>query len=276
MAAWTAPGRGDPSGRGPLVIALSSDGGKTSAPDRIPRMTATPARAFIDIAVDESGAFHLVWLDSRLGSGKALMYARLVDSGQTWSKNVVLDAEAGDCCWNTIVTRLAVVCLVFRDLSRATGARASDDGGRSWASAGGRRELWMGVRRLPHVGGGLAFAGERVHAVVWTGKIRAGRTILLRPTVAPRGRATPTRRLRAGTALGHRCLRRRPSPRSGTPTAIRATQSSPRSRATADSRGKCRGALSGTAVTATHPRAFPSGQGFRAAWTEQAERENRQ
>jgi hypothetical protein len=112
VAVWTT-GAETRFGRGPLATAISDDGGKTW------HVGANPAddglatdHAFADIAADDAGNFHAVWLDGRergadavksaasgaaasasTSAGKGLRYARSIDGGRTWSTNVTLDAQ---------------------------------------------------------------------------------------------------------------------------------------------------------------------------------------
>lgn len=78
VAVWETKGT-DAWGGGPMATAISSDGGKTWKPGPNPADDgATSGHRFIDVAADEDGAFHLVWLDGRAGK-QGLQYARSGD-----------------------------------------------------------------------------------------------------------------------------------------------------------------------------------------------------
>jgi hypothetical protein len=176
VAAWTAHGDANRFGRGPIATALSSDGGKTWRAGPNPADDAADSdHAFIDIAADDAGTFHLTWLDARGGS-KGLLYARSTDGGSTWSKNVVVKPETCECCWNTIRTaRGGKVFILFRDKNpRDMALVASHDGGKTWGKPVPVGCFEWDFGGCPHVGGGLATGGSTtnrdLHAVVWTAK----------------------------------------------------------------------------------------------------------
>ena len=177
VAAWTAKGTKDKYGRGALVTAISADGGQSwrAGPDPTDDRNPDLGRAFIDIAADNGGAFHLVWLDGRAGDGKGLIYARSTDGGATWSKNRVLDAACCECCWNTITCapdgRLYVL---YRDVApRDMSVVRSDDSGNTWSAPATVGRFGWNASVCPHVGGALAVlrhdSKSSLHAVVWTG-----------------------------------------------------------------------------------------------------------
>ena len=178
IAVWTAKATTDRYGRGPLVTAISSDGGRTwrAGPDPADDGDPDRGRAFIDVAADHDGAFHLVWLDGRTGEGKSLVYARSTDGGATWSKNLVLDPACCECCWNSLlVLPGGRVVVLYRDKDpRDMAMLMSNDRGETWATqpvAVGAFD-WQ-FTGCPHVGGAIAPAGgtgERLAAVVWTAK----------------------------------------------------------------------------------------------------------
>ena len=66
VAAWTTAGTQDRFGRGPIATAVSADGGATWAPGPNPADDGlSTGHAFLDLACDAKGSFHLVWLDGR-------------------------------------------------------------------------------------------------------------------------------------------------------------------------------------------------------------------
>ena len=79
VAVWPTAGN-DKMGRGPMATAISGDGGKTWRAGPNPADDGTlGGHSFIDVAADDRGTFHLVWLDSREGASKGLRYARSND-----------------------------------------------------------------------------------------------------------------------------------------------------------------------------------------------------
>jgi hypothetical protein len=191
---WTTEGKEDRFGRGPMASAYSSDGGKTWHAGPNPADDgATSGHAFIDVAADDRGVFHLVWLDGRepaptptaiLASsttrpspGKGLRYARSTDGGATWSANVTIDPQTCECCWNTLLTGPdGRVYVLYRDASPRDMALArSDDAGLSWSKPAPVGAFGWDVAACPHVGGGLALGAspDEVFASVWTAKDNA-------------------------------------------------------------------------------------------------------
>src|SRR5829696_1619631 len=99
VVVWTTEGKEDRFGRGPMASAYSADGGKTWSVGANPADDGTAiGHAFIDVAADDQGVFHLVWLDGRdapvspaaivnsattrpASAGKGLRYARSTDGG---------------------------------------------------------------------------------------------------------------------------------------------------------------------------------------------------
>ena len=101
IAVWQTAGT-DSWGGGPMTTALSSDAGKTWMRGPNPADDgSTEGHNFIDITTDGTGAFHLVWLDTREGK-RGLRSAISTDHGKTWSANHTVDAETCECCWNTV------------------------------------------------------------------------------------------------------------------------------------------------------------------------------
>ena len=173
VTVWTAEDAKDRFGRGALVVAISSDGGRTWQAGANPADDGKDiGRSFVDVAADEQGVFHLVWLDGRAGKGKGLIYARSTDGGATWSNNQVLVPVTCECCWNTLVAAPGGKLFV---LYRAADPRdmalvRSDDGGRTWSTPVTVGGFNWAINGCPHVGGGLAVGSAgALHAFVWTG-----------------------------------------------------------------------------------------------------------
>lgn len=172
IAIWTT-GADTKMGRGPLATAISNDGGKTWTAGASPSDDGQISdHAFVDIAADDAGTFHAVWLDPRDGGGKGLRYARSSDGGKTWSKNQTLDAKTCECCWNKITTGPGGrVNVLYRNESpRDMSLVTSTDGGQSWAAPVTVGAFDWKVDGCPHVGGALAGDGDKLFAAVWTAK----------------------------------------------------------------------------------------------------------
>lgn len=177
VAAWTVRGEENRFGRGPIATALSNDGGKTWRAGPNPADDGTAGdHAFIDIAADEQGTFHLTWLDARAGS-KGLLYTRSTDGGATWSPNAILKRDTCECCWNTITTAPGgEIYILFRDKNpRDMAIIGSRDGGKSWQKPVRVGAFDWDFTGCPHVGGGLAAKADAkgrtcLCATVWTAK----------------------------------------------------------------------------------------------------------
>jgi hypothetical protein len=177
VAAWPTAGT-DKMGRGPIATAISSDGGRTWRAGPNPSDDGlTIGHSFIDLAADAAGAFHLVWLDSRegAGAGKGLRYSRSIDGGLTWSKNLTLDPDTCECCWNTIAVGDGgeINVMYRRHDPRDMAVIRSTDGGKTWD-----RPVTVGAfnwqtSACPHVGGGIVRDSTAMHAVVWTATSQA-------------------------------------------------------------------------------------------------------
>jgi hypothetical protein len=202
VAAWTTAGTLDKFGRGPVATAVSHDAGRTWQPGPNPADDGqSTGHAFLDLAADSTGAFHLVWLDGRdtlpnadqprplpspgihpgetapttqKSAGKGLRYTRSTDGGKTWSANQTLDPATCECCWNTIAltadNRLAAL---YRDRDpRDMSLVTSPDLGRTWSTSTRVGAFDWNITACPHVGGALAFSPDspNAHAIVWSAK----------------------------------------------------------------------------------------------------------
>jgi photosystem II stability/assembly factor-like uncharacterized protein len=202
VAAWTTAGSLDKYGRGPIATAVSHDAGRTWHPGPNPADdNQSTGHAFIDLAADAQGTFHMVWLDGRettpsadqprplpspgihpgetapttqKSPGKGLRYTRSTNAGESWQPNQTLDPATCECCWNTIAlapdNRLAVL---YRDRDpRDMALVTSPDAGRTWSSSTRVGAFDWNITACPHVGGALAFAPDAptAHAIVWSAK----------------------------------------------------------------------------------------------------------
>jgi hypothetical protein len=202
VAVWTTPGT-SPYGSGPLATALSADGGRTWTRGPNPADDgSTDGHGYADLAVDGSGAFHLVWLDGRDG-GQGLRAAVSRDGGRTWSANTTVDARTCECCWNrAAVADSGEVAVLYRDKDpRDLAVATSSDGGRTWRRRGVAGAFDWRFEGCPHVGGGIAFGGRGLHALAWTGsEADAG----LYAVGSPDGGAAWTAPVRLGSKTAHR------------------------------------------------------------------------
>jgi hypothetical protein len=272
-AAWTTAGT-DAWGSGPIATALSADGGQTWVPGPNPADDgSTTGHGFIDLAADREGNFHLTWLDGRDGA-QGLRYASSRDAGCTWSANVTLKTGTCECCAN----RLAVgaggeVGILFRDKGpRDMAAALSRDGGQRWLAPMRVGAFGWNFEGCPHVGGGLAFAGDKLHAVVWTGQREHAGVHYLGS--AQRGETwSPPRRLGDATAS-------HPDLAAGSAGEVAAAWDSPAGEHSLIQAALSRdgGAtwstparLSPPAANASHPLIVPTSAGFRVFWTERPE-----
>ncbi|MGV3754035.1 MAG: exo-alpha-sialidase [Verrucomicrobiota bacterium] len=174
VAVWMTKGTGL-FNSGPMVTALSHDGGKSWKPGPNPADDGlTTGHSFSDICADSSGAFHLAWLDNRDGR-QGLRYARSVDGGVSWQKNQTLKTDTCECCWNKLAPGPAGPLVLFRDKQpRDMAILSSPNGGSKWNKQATVGKFSWDFNGCPHVGGGLATEAKGkdtlIHSVVWTGK----------------------------------------------------------------------------------------------------------
>lgn len=175
VAVWGTAGDGF-GGTGHLAIATSDDGGQHWKPGHDPADDDQDVGyGFADMAVDEDGNFHLVWLDSRSGE-QALYHARSSDHGRHWGKNRMIDDATCECCWNSIQSAAGRLFVLYRDIEPRDMAMATADAGTDeapgWQQQGALANFEWYVDACPHTGGGLTADedGQHLHAVVWTGK----------------------------------------------------------------------------------------------------------
>jgi hypothetical protein len=168
VALWATRGTGF-EGSGPLVSALSADGGRTWRLGPNPADDgSTEGHGFIDV-FSSGDAFHTVWLDGRDGS-QGLRYARSAE-GTRWEANVSIDAETCECCWNTLAATQDDLYVLYRDKApRDMAIAVSEDHGESFRRLGFVGEFDWLIEACPHVGGGMVASDETLHTVVWTGR----------------------------------------------------------------------------------------------------------
>lgn len=178
VAVWTTKGTGF-MGRGPMASACSKDAGSTWDPGPRPWKTDDlGGQAFLDLAADDEGVFHLVWLGKRSDDQKlkSLMYAKSVDDGATWSEPLDVDDATCECCWNRLsLDSGGNLYTIYRDIDpRDMSAAKIERDGSEWNSLGRVGAFDWQFNGCPHVGGDLVAwpndTSTSLHAMVWTGK----------------------------------------------------------------------------------------------------------
>ncbi len=287
VAVWQTTGTGFMGG-GPLVTAISDDGGTTWAPGPNPANdSSTGGHSFVDIAAAPAGVFHLVWLDNREAESspaedprgqktdgeaiQGLRQARSADGGRTWSPNTTVDSKTCSCCWNTLTASpKGALYLLYRDAGpRDMRVAQSVDGGVNWHRLGPAGAFNWKFDGCPHMGGGLAVTGDDLHSIVWTGEEQHAGLYYLRSLDGGRSWARPIGL--GGKNAGHSDLAALDANRliavwdaaGPEDSAILAAQSSDSGRTWSTPQR-----LSAPGVIATHPRAVATPFGVRAFWTE--------
>ena len=268
VAVWMTRGTGL-FDSGPMVTALSSDGGKSWRAGVNPADDGTTGgHGFIALGADAAGKFHLTWLDSRDGA-QGLRYTLSTDAGSTWLTNRTLDSRTCECCWNSIATGRAGPYVLYRDTEPRDMRLAKADPAGSTIRLG---EFGWNFTGCPHVGGGLAVTttGERetIHAAVWTGQegsmglyyVRTEDGTVRKP-IAVGGENAWHSDVAAGQD-GRVALAWDKKTDAGT-TEIWAAVSNDNGATWSTPRQ-----ISAPEVSASHPRLVPVADGFRAFWTE--------
>lgn len=272
LAMWTTTGSGF-MGRGPLVTAMSEDGGRTWHAGGNPSDDGTDSgHAFQDARATEDG-WEAVWLDKREEIA-GLRYARWGGNPGAWSPQVTIDAETCECCWNVLARGSEGERFVlYRDKNpRDMALGVSADGGKTWERRATVGRFQWEFPGCPHVGGALAVAPKpagRIAALVTTGQQgQVGVHVLVSenggrtwPAAARLGDVTASHGDLAVAAdgaliavwdelIGERIgIRAAHSTDGGRTWTAPVTQNDP-------------------AVAATHPRAVWTRLGFRVFWTE--------
>ena len=176
ISLWRIGGTGR-RGSGPLVSAVSDDGGKTwRSGGRPSDLNDTSSHGFADIRADKRGNFHVVWLDNRDDNARGLRYASSSDNGESWTPNKTVDEKTCGCCWNAVeISDAGSVYALYRDVEpRDMNFARLAPGDEKWQKLGPVGGFSWDFQGCPHVGGAIAIQkrgeNEEIHNVVWTGK----------------------------------------------------------------------------------------------------------
>ena len=194
--------KGEFPGNGPLMVAVSEDGGTHWQSGILP-VSGDPQRnqAYPDVEIDADGTIHLVWLDDRdeNGSSQGLRAAISRDGGQSWQSESTVDTDVCTCC-STRLSRLpdATLALLYRDHTpkdmRLAKNSAAEDRWQTTQTVGAFN--WT-VDACPHSTSGITSVrdGDTVimHAAIWTGEANQTGVHYLRSD--PAGSAWPTQLL---------------------------------------------------------------------------------
>ncbi len=169
LAVWQKTG--EIPGMGPLQAQYSLDGGKTWAAGANPTGAETD-QSHADLLADKVGRFHLVWLDDRDENGyQGLRYARSSDTGRRWEYAQTIDESSCSCCWNRLAPGPAYqIYTLYRDMEpRDMALVKSSDNGQTWRRLNRVGAFDWIFDGCPHNGGAFSIAGDKAHALVWTG-----------------------------------------------------------------------------------------------------------
>ncbi|MDD2760327.1 MAG: sialidase family protein [Methylomonas sp.] len=169
LAIWQVTG--EIPGMGPLRAVYSTDSGASWKQGLNPAASEID-QSHPDLLADADGRFHLVWLDDRDENGyQGIRYARTSDAGQDWELAQTIDESTCSCCWNRLLMgQDRQIDVLYRDMEPRDMALAlSKDGGQSWRRLSTVGEFNWQFDGCPHNGGALAWAGQTLHALAWTG-----------------------------------------------------------------------------------------------------------
>ncbi len=257
-ALWARPGKG-PYNSGPLAVARSTDGGQSWQAASSPSGAGAFGRRFPALTIS-SGVLHAVWLDRETNSKVVASYS--TDGARTWSKPIVLDPDACECCWNAALAAGdgAVYALYRGKNPRDMDVAVSRDGGASWSKPSPAGAFGWGFNGCPHVGGALATNGRSLSALVWTGKDdKAGLYVF----ASADGKTWSSPVKLGGEGAKHADLGS-----SGARLAAAWDDDGKIWAATSEGKAWSKPTLLSGEKTGSHPRVAASGAGFRVFWTE--------
>jgi hypothetical protein len=180
IALWQTEGTGW-AGYGPMVASVSEDGGQHWQRSPSPAdHDNTWGQAFMDILADETGRFHVVWVEARdekqraEGTTSSVFTAVSTDFGQDWSPNALLDNTTCTCCSTKLAAgKNGQLHVIYRDgQPRDMVLTSSNDGGTTWERKDYVGAFGWDFVGCPHVGAGLVTTekNQTLHAAVWTGQ----------------------------------------------------------------------------------------------------------
>lgn len=171
LAVWQISGTGF-GNRGPMRFAESLDAGRTWQTIAGPTAASrTDDQGFFDLLADNTGRFHLVWLDVE-SREKGLRYATLEKA--KWQKVTTIDSVTCQCCWNTLKKNpTGELIVLYRSAAPRDMAVATLKNGQ-WLKGETVDNFSWKINACPHAGGGLSAArSEYTFAVTWTGESTA-------------------------------------------------------------------------------------------------------
>ncbi|MGY6275809.1 exo-alpha-sialidase [Methylomonas sp. MgM2] len=170
LVIWQATG--EIPGMGPLQLIYSKDGGAHWQSGANPTGPETD-QSHPDLAGDAQGRFHLVWLDDRDENGyQGVRYARTSNAGLSWELAQTIDDSSCSCCWNRLLIGPdQQVDVLYRDMEPRDMALAqTEDAGQNWQRISTVGEFNWVFDGCPHNGGAIAWAGDTLQTLVWTGE----------------------------------------------------------------------------------------------------------
>lgn len=178
VAVWTKFVKENRFNSGPMQAARSIDGGISWQQAPAPPDWQKGPHGFADMAADNH-AMYAVWLDSRRQKGEekgrqGVRYARSIDGGLSWQKNLTLDGYSCSCCWNTVkADNDGNAFVLYRDKEPSDLSIGRVNEQQEWTYLSHVGAFDWHFEGCPHIGGGLDFqemdGNKGLHAVIGTG-----------------------------------------------------------------------------------------------------------
>ena len=173
--AWITESSGNGSASN-IKFSRSVDGGKTFEPSITVNDDKLPAsHGFESMAIAPDGTIYITWLDGRdkkEGGASATYFARSVDSGKTFEKNVRIDGSSCPCCQTAVtVAPDGAVYVSWRkvfkgDVREIVVSKSSDRGISFSESFIVGNDNWV-IAGCPHRGPSLSVDKDGILYVVW-------------------------------------------------------------------------------------------------------------